>query len=115
MRIGVEDEVVTLAGADDHVAALGEQRVAREAGSLREPRILDRDAELVAEDVGDLVLEALLLLVGEGKVRRVGAHAQDLAVDEIGAMAFDGQGRDRQHAEEEARPPRAAPTCDVKR
>src|SRR4029078_13268620 len=84
-RVGVEHDVITLPPTDHEIAFLGGQRHANEAHRLRKPSVDDRQLQLVADDLGYLVFEALTLLIGKRQVCRIGADAKLLAIDEIGS------------------------------
>ena len=84
--MSIAHRFVALGIAHHHIAALGKQGLADEAGGLREPSVLDGHLELRSHDLGNLVLEALTLVVREWHVGRVGADAQRQAVDEVNAL-----------------------------
>ena len=69
--------------AHDDVAELAAKGVRDEAGSLREPIIAQRNLQLVRQDFGDPVLEALPLPVRERHVVRVGADPKHVAGDDV--------------------------------
>ena len=62
--------------ADDHIAIAALQRVAHESHPLRQPRVGNTRIEIARDQVSDLVLEPLLLRVGEGEVVGIGADAE---------------------------------------
>src|SRR5262249_47563401 len=84
VRLRGADQVVAGWRADHDVAAAlferGIHRVPDEAAPLPPPDVADLRAEVFGDDLGDLVLEAFLLLVRERKVLRVGADAELLHV-----------------------------------
>ena len=81
--IGGLHQVIALRHAEDDVAKMRIERVAHEAGRARIIGIGEALAELLGEEFGDLVLEAFALIVGKGKIVRIGAHAQRLGIDEF--------------------------------
>ena len=93
--IGIEYQFVTLRITEHHIAGFREQCPTNEAGGLREPRVLDADAQRITDDIGNLVLEAFTLLVRERQIGRVGTYAKHAAIDEIGLLTFDGRGGKR--------------------
>ena len=76
VRLGGPSQLEVARDAHDHVAVAGLERIAHEAAALRPPRVRDSLAEIFGHEVGDGVFEALLLLVGVGKVVRIGADAE---------------------------------------
>ena len=84
--IGVLDQFVALRIAHDDVALVGAERVAHEAGHLREIRVGHASsAELGASNSASLFSMPFSGLVGERHVVGVGADAQHVRVDQ-----FDG-------------------------
>jgi len=61
---------------DHDVAESAEDRVPQDAPAAGPPVVDDRRIEISRDDVGDLVLESLLLIVGEGHVVGIGADSQ---------------------------------------
>src|ERR1051325_2495649 len=59
-----------------HVTESREDRVAQIAPALGPPEIDHRRVQVLGDQVGDLVFEALFLVVGEGHLVRVDAHFQ---------------------------------------
>ncbi len=49
--------------------------------------------------MGDLVLEAFFLVVRERQVRRIGANAKHLTIDEVGAVTLNRERGNRQRVE----------------
>ena len=70
-------------GPHDEIALPRPQGIADEANHLGEPDIADRQLQVGADEVGDLVLEALLLLVREGQVVRIGTYAEFGSRDDL--------------------------------
>src|SRR5262249_57677057 len=77
IRIGIVDQASTLGIAHDEVASLASHGLRDIARRLREPTIVELVPELLGDELGELILEALPLVVGEGHVVRVGANAQE--------------------------------------
>jgi hypothetical protein len=59
------------------------QRHPHEACRLREVDVVELLLQLVSEQLGELVLDALAFLVGERHVARIGADAQHLGIDQL--------------------------------
>src|SRR5213592_1183933 len=70
------DRVEPDGGFDHDVAEAAEDRVAHEAAPARPPVVDHARVEIARDDQGDLVLEALFPVVGEGHVVRVGADPE---------------------------------------
>ena len=81
--IGALNQVVALREAHDDVATMGPKRHPDEAGRLREVHVVQLLVQLLGEQFGELVLEALALFVGERQIVRIGADAQHLGIDEL--------------------------------
>ena len=104
--VGRLNDVVALSDSQDDVATMRVQRVADEARRVGIERVLDRLAEFVSEKFGDLVFETLAGLVGERKIVRVGAGAEDVRVDQLdrafcilrAGAAGKGHSNQREHA-----------------
>src|SRR5262249_59936161 len=64
-------------------AVMRGERDADETGRLRKIHVVELLLQFRGEQFGELVLEALALLVGERKIARVGAHPQHLGIDEF--------------------------------
>ena len=88
-------------GAHDDVATMRAKRHPDEAGRLREVHVVELLVQLLGEQFGELVLEALALFVGERQIVRIGADAQHLGIDELDrqiAGFVDLRARDRARA-----------------
>src|SRR5207302_10110083 len=74
------NQIVALRRADHDLATSrlqrGVHRVSDETTALPPPDVAHRRAEVLCDDLGDLVLETLHLLVGERKVVRIGAYPE---------------------------------------
>src|SRR5262249_2471408 len=81
------------------IARRGVDRVAQETEPLGKPGVLEWHAELLRPELGQLVLDTCFVLVREGHVVRVGAHAQRLACRTELRIRSE---RDQQQAEETA-------------
>ncbi|NIR61372.1 MAG: hypothetical protein GWO02_18680 [Gammaproteobacteria bacterium] len=99
-------EVEAAGDAHHHVALVAvlflvvvEEGVAAEAETLWIPGVLDRDAEVAGEQLGKLVLVALLVAVRHRHAVGIGAYAEGLAV----GRARRRRGR-RQQPEQPERP-----------
>ena len=83
--------LVALGVAHDHVAAVLDCSVRRtKPVTIGIPSVLQRHAELLGEERGDLVLEALARLVGERQVGGIGADPEGGARHEIGQLRAAG-------------------------
>src|SRR5690606_22204002 len=76
VRPGGEHELVARRHAHHQVALLLPQRVADEPAALRPPRVAQRRAELTGDELGELVLESFVSVVGVGEVVRIRAHPE---------------------------------------
>ncbi len=83
IRVGRLHDVRADGVAHHDVAEIGIERVAGEARTRRRPEIAHRLLELIADDVGDLVLEPLPGTTAERHVGRIGANAKRGARDEV--------------------------------
>src|SRR3546814_1375521 len=73
--VGILQQLVVADRADHDVADAGAQGVANESHAVGIPGVAHGHAEFLGEKLGDLVLEALSLLVRDGKVAGLGADA----------------------------------------
>ena len=80
------------------------QCIAHEPDDLREPRVIDLEAEFAAHQLGDLVLEPLLFVVGERQVARIGANLELAAIDECRLVCAAGWSACENGKAEKARP-----------
>jgi hypothetical protein len=62
--------------AHDHIARAAVQRLAEERFSLRKSEIGNLHIKIFPDERGDLILEALLLVIGIGKVVGISTDAQ---------------------------------------
>src|ERR1044071_4978194 len=62
--------------AHDEVASACLQRIAKETSSLRPPGVLDALAEILGQQVRDLVFETLTAFIGKRKIVWIGTDAQ---------------------------------------
>ena len=84
------NDIVSLRNPHDHVATIGIQRIAHEAGGARVIFIGERFAELVGKKRGDFVLEPLAGLIRERQIPGVGTDPQDLRIDKFNRTLFSG-------------------------
>src|SRR6266571_1959514 len=63
-------------GLDHDIAESAEDGVSQDAAAAGPPVVGNRRVQISGDDVGDLVFEALLLVVGEGQVVRIGADPE---------------------------------------
>ena len=75
--------VVALRKSHDDIAVVFAERLADEAGCLREIGVTEPLAELGGEQFGKLVFEAFALVVGERQIARIAAGAKDVGIDEF--------------------------------
>ena len=100
--IGRLNDVGALSDPQDDIAAMSVQRLADEARGVGIECVGDRLAELMSEKFGDLVFETFAGLVGERKIARVCAGAENVRIDQ-----FDRALRILRSAARPARPTRA--------
>ncbi len=77
---------------------MGAQRVAYEPDDLREPCVVNLEAEFGSDQLGNLIFEPLLLFVRKRKVIGICADLQLTAVDDVSGLSGGRPDRDEEQA-----------------